>query len=67
MVKPIRSHSVTSGTLHEPYSIIGVDYWVDHIGPNKMRLSTNIDGFIRFFPVAVLNVNSFPVLVAECP
>jgi len=44
-----------------------MDYWVDHIGPNKMRVSTNIDGFIRFFPVAVLNVNSFHVLVAECP
>jgi hypothetical protein len=29
--KTIRSHSVTSGALHEPYSIIGVDYWVDHI------------------------------------
>ena len=35
-------------------------------------MSTKIDGLIvspaiPIFPVAVLNVNSFPVLVAECP
>lgn len=24
-----------------------IDYWVDHIGPNKMRVNTKIDGVIR--------------------